>query len=167
MNRHRFPLWLVKRADRGRDDRGDRVRVGDQCQVRSAAEQGDVRVCTLGHRELRLGRDDLIAGADEVPGWNRLPSRRLRRCAERDRGCAALRRPQPLGLAPGEVIGEIVDEDVLLQVQLGRASGCVRVAGGEEQLGRGVLGQDRVGSAELAVGFAGRRGRTRRRRPAP
>src|SRR4051812_6925656 len=69
--------WSATRADRGRDDSCDRVRVGDQCQVRSAVERGDVRACTLGHRELRGGRDDLLAGADEVPGWDGHPSRCL------------------------------------------------------------------------------------------
>src|SRR4051794_21921106 len=52
--------WSATRADRGRDDSCDRVRVGDQCQVGSAVERGDVRACALGHRELRGGRDDLI-----------------------------------------------------------------------------------------------------------
>src|SRR5580658_5573765 len=28
-------VWSAKRANRGRDDGGDRVRMGDQCQVRS------------------------------------------------------------------------------------------------------------------------------------
>ena len=51
-----------------------------------------------------------------------------------------------------------MDEDVLFQVQLGRAGGCAGVGGGEEQLGRGVLGQDRAGPGKLAIRFAGRGG---------
>src|SRR5580692_12595246 len=74
--RYTGAVWSAKRANRGRDDGGDRVRVGDQCQVRSAAEDGDVGVRAVGHRKLRGGRDDLIIGADEVPGRDGLPRRR-------------------------------------------------------------------------------------------
>ena len=60
------------------DDGGHRVgvRIG---QVRASVERRDVRVCPRRHGSLRVWRDDLVAAADEVPRWDCLPRRVLRR----------------------------------------------------------------------------------------
>src|SRR5215468_4589776 len=101
-----------------------------------------MRVRAVGHRELRGRRDYLITSADEVPGRDCFPGRRLRWCGKGGHGSAALRRPQDLSLALRQVAGEMMDENALLQVQLTRTR---RVRGGVEQFGGLHLDNHRAG----------------------
>ena len=70
-------LALVRGVDGGLDDACNRVWAADQRQV-AGLDDGDLRA-GVGRHCLLLGRGyHAVGGADQRPGWDRLPCRRAR-----------------------------------------------------------------------------------------
>ena len=116
------------RSRRGFDDVRHSLRMTDQGQVGSTGELGDVGSGAVGHRALRHRGDDLVAAADEVPRRDVVPGRRGGRGVERRGGRGTLRRPELGGLLCRQVVGEVVDEHVLAQIEVGSAVGGLTVS---------------------------------------